>query len=402
MNPPSVIASQLLGRFEPLYRLQTEEIHWVGQRIPLPEFSLLQIQNLIEAAKTIITQEASPVLDLPLPAWIIGDLHGNFHDLLRTLSKIRDFTSDRLIFLGDYVDRGDYSLDVLILLLTLKCQHPGTVYLLRGNHEFEIINEAYGFKDEIDQRFPSSGLWEQFNELFCYLPFAAVLGAAYICLHGGIGPTCQTLQSIRRISIPVRCFVPGDVISEVVWSDPEQLVVGFSASPRGRGSLFGARTLEAFLLESKCRGLLRAHQCVAKGLEEFHRGLGMTVFTTSNYAGKENAAGFVHISAREHMATHHLRPIRDLVPRAYAVFEAREGLMASAPRTSLSMTSLYGSINHFAQRSPPRIPLARGRKLSDTPDTRREGVRLLVRSASSALDIAQRMQMASVVAGPKT
>jgi protein phosphatase len=370
-------------------RLSPEEIHWVGQRIPIPQFSVGQMTALVSTAQSILAQEACAVIDLPMPAWLIGDLHGNFHDLLRALSTIGHFSGEKLIFLGDYVDRGDYSLEVVLLLIALKCQFPRNIYLLRGNHEFAHINGTYGFKQELDQRFPESGLWEQFNALFAYLPIAAVLGFTYVCLHGGIGPTCTTLASIRQIVLPLENAEEGDVVSDVVWSDPDDQLVGFAVSPRGCGSLFGPVVLSAFLREAKAQRLIRAHQCVGAGLERFHRSRGMTIFTTSNYTGKGNSAGFVHIAAQGEVTSHQLRPIPDLVHRADAVFETTANPLEKAPRQVLASTSLsnIALLPHVWPRVPGhRLPKGKSvpeKRSAEVPDTRRASVRNIIKNSTS-------------------
>jgi protein phosphatase len=397
-------------------RLSVEEIHWVGQRIPIPGFSVTQMTNLITTAKAILSQEARAVLDLPLPAWIIGDLHGNFHDLLRVLATIGDFSCERLIFLGDYVDRGDYSLEVILLLITLKCQHPRNIYLLRGNHEFAAVNGTYGFKQELDRQYPESNLWELFNDMFNYLPFAAMVGLSYICLHGGIGPSCPNIDAIRQIPIPIDCqwqsHQNGDIVSDIVWSDPEDQLAHFADSQRGRGSLFGSMALNSFLRDSNAAGLIRAHQCVKAGLEPFHHARGMTVFSCSNYSDKGNWAGFMHIAEGGQISSHQLQPLHDVVPRADAHFEAKANPLEKGHRPSASMTSLSAVMVPAFMR--PRLPAAlpvpkgksailpplSGKRTGDAADTRREGVRLLIRSSGSSSDLTQWSRAAGLIADP--
>lgn len=63
-----------------------------------------------------------------------------------------DIDSSDYLFMGDFVDRGINSLEVICLLLALKLQYPNQIQMIRGNHEDININSLYGFKDECRRR----------------------------------------------------------------------------------------------------------------------------------------------------------------------------------------------------------------------------------------------------------
>jgi protein phosphatase len=251
----------------------------------------------------------------------VGDIHGNFHDLLRILATIGNLEQNPVLFLGDYVDRGSYSIDVVLLLLTLKCRHPHKVFLLRGNHEFSSLNAQYGFKEECDARFPETTIYDHFNSVFDYLPFACVLGGNTICIHGGIGPETVSVSEIRRVTLPYSESAPAGIPAELVWGDPENEPICFVASARGRGYQFGTVALTEFLRISNCSKLIRAHQCVQFGILQFAFNKGVTVFSSSNYMGGGNTAGFLQVSADGSLRPLLLEPLTGIPERQDAEFE---------------------------------------------------------------------------------
>lgn len=79
------------------------------------------------------------MLEITDPVTVIGDIHGQFYDLLKILSytdllKPSIDPNQKVVFLGDYVDRGINSIEVTLLLLALKIEFPNNIILLRGNH----------------------------------------------------------------------------------------------------------------------------------------------------------------------------------------------------------------------------------------------------------------------------
>lgn len=263
----------------------------LGVSIPLPSFSAAEIEALADA--TLATfKDAHAVIEIEPDIHIIGDVHGNFFDLVRILASLGDPFNKSFLFLGDFVDRGTFSLDVVLFIFTMRCMNPSQVHFIRGNHEFRDLNHNYGFRAEIMERFESDALWERINQVFDYLPFVAIINKDTICVHGGFGPSTN-MDAVRAIKMPLQLCQP-EIITDLVWSDPGHGTSQFLRSGRGLGSLFGRVQLLQFLRDGGFVRMVRGHECV-NGIKRKWNKLLVTVFSTSNYAEHGNLAGMLHI-----------------------------------------------------------------------------------------------------------
>lgn len=150
-------------------------------------------------------EEQPMVLRVDAPIKVFGDIHGQYQDLMRFFdlwgcpSENGDIECFDYLFLGDYVDRGSHSLETICLLMALKVKYPEKIHLLRGNHEDKWINNAFGFAEECSNRLgedpaePDS-VFNKINDLFDWLPLAALIEDKIVCLHGGIGSTLVSIE----------------------------------------------------------------------------------------------------------------------------------------------------------------------------------------------------------------
>ncbi|ANM61825.1 protein phosphatase 2A-3 [Arabidopsis thaliana] len=150
-----------------------EQISQLMQCKPLSE---QQVRALCEKAKEILMDESN-VQPVKSPVTICGDIHGQFHDLAELFLLIFSFLQcpdTNYLFMGDYVDRGYYSVETVTLLVALKMRYPQRITILRGNHESRQITQVYGFYDECLRKYGNANVWKIFTDLFDYFPLTAL------------------------------------------------------------------------------------------------------------------------------------------------------------------------------------------------------------------------------------
>ncbi|XP_035814855.1 serine/threonine-protein phosphatase BSL2 homolog isoform X4 [Zea mays] len=255
-----------------------------------------EIADLCDSAERIFSSEPS-VLQLKAPVKIFGDLHGQFGDLMRLFdeygapSTAGDIAYIDYLFLGDYVDRGQHSLETITLLLALKVEYPQNVHLIRGNHEAADINALFGFRIECIERMGErDGIWtwHRMNRLFNWLPLAALIEKKIICMHGGIGRSINHVEQIENLQRPITMEAGSVVLMDLLWSDPTEndSVEGLRPNARGPGLVtFGPDRVMEFCNNNDLQLIVRAHECVMDGFERFAQGHLITLFSATNYCG---------------------------------------------------------------------------------------------------------------------
>lgn len=224
------------------------------------------------------------------------------HDLSELFRIGGNSPDTNYLFMGDYVDRGYYSVETVTLLVALKLRYRDRVTILRGNHESRQITQVYGFYDECLRKYGNANVWKFFTDLFDYLPLTALIdnqvshyidtcalepgrGSSWckqiFCLHGGLSPSIDTLDHIRAIDRIQEVPHEGPMC-DLLWSDPDDRC-GWGISPRGAGYTFGQDISEAFNHNNGLTLVARAHQLVMEGYSWSQERNVVTIFSAPNY-----------------------------------------------------------------------------------------------------------------------
>ncbi|CAE7261285.1 pho2a [Symbiodinium sp. CCMP2456] len=255
-----------------------------------------EVKQLTEMAREILAEESN-VQPVRCPVTISGDIHGQFHDLME-LFRIGGLLPDtNYLFLGDYVDRGYFSVECVSLLLAYKVRYRERITILRGNHESRQITQIYGFFDECARKYGSQSVWKMFTDLFDYLPLTALVENRIFSQHGGLSPSIEKLDDVRKLD-RIQEVPHEGAMCDLLWSDPDDRL-GWGVSPRGAGYTFGQDVSEKFNQSNGLNLIARAHQLVMEGYNWTHEQQVVTIFSAPNYCYRSgNQAAIMEIDER--------------------------------------------------------------------------------------------------------
>ncbi|KAG5418424.1 pzh1 [Candida metapsilosis] len=249
-----------------------------------------EIQLICATAREIFLSQPS-LLELSPPVKVVGDVHGQYGDLIRIFTKCGFPPQTNYLFLGDYVDRGKQSLETILLLLCYKIKYPENFFLLRGNHECASVTRVYGFYDECKRRC-NIKTWKMFMDTFNTLPIAAIVAGKIFCVHGGLSPVLNSMDEIRNIARPTD--VPDfGLLNDLLWSDPADTINEWEDNERGVSYVFSKVAINKFLSKFGFDLVCRAHMVVEDGYEFFNDRTLVTVFSAPNYCGEFDNWGAV-------------------------------------------------------------------------------------------------------------
>jgi len=247
-----------------------------------------QLKALLSETREVFLQQ-SALIELEAPLKICGDVHGQYHDLLRLFEYGGFPPESNYLFLGDYVDRGKQSLETITLMLCYRQKYPENFFLLRGNHECASITRIYGFYDECKRRH-NIKMWKQFCDVFNCMPVCGIVDEKIVGMHGGLSPEISNWDQVRRLVRPTDVPDTG-LICDLLWADPDKDIAGWAENDRGVSFIFGPDVVTSFLQKFDMDLVCRAHQVVEDGYEFFAKRQLITIFSAPNYCGEFDNAG---------------------------------------------------------------------------------------------------------------
>ncbi|KAF9881016.1 serine threonine-protein phosphatase 2b catalytic subunit [Colletotrichum karsti] len=248
---------------------------------------------ILRTATELLRAEPN-LLEMDAPITVCGDVHGQYYDLMKLFEVGGDPSETRYLFLGDYVDRGYFSIECVLYLWCLKIHYPKTLWLLRGNHECRHLTDYFTFKLECKHKY-SESIYEACMESFCSLPLAAVMNKQFLCIHGGLSPELHTLDDLRNIDRFREPPTQG-LMCDILWADPLEDFGQEKTSDyflhnhvRGCSYFFSYPAACNFLEKNNLLSVIRAHEAQDAGYRMYRktRTTGfpsvMTIFSAPNY-----------------------------------------------------------------------------------------------------------------------
>ncbi|KAI1197195.1 serine/threonine-protein phosphatase 2B catalytic subunit [Nemania serpens] len=248
---------------------------------------------IIKTGTDLLRQEPN-LLEMDAPITVCGDVHGQYYDLMKLFEVGGDPAETRYLFLGDYVDRGYFSIECVLYLWSLKIHYPQTLWLLRGNHECRHLTDYFTFKLECKHKY-SEAIYDACMDSFCSLPLAAVMNKQFLCIHGGLSPELHTLDDLRKIDRFREPPTQG-LMCDILWADPledfgqEKSDEFFMHNHvRGCSYFFSYHAACNFLEKNNLLSIIRAHEAQDAGYRMYRktRTTGfpsvMTIFSAPNY-----------------------------------------------------------------------------------------------------------------------
>lgn len=248
---------------------------------------------ILEKGSEILRKESN-VLNVDAPITVCGDIHGQYYDLMKLFEVGGSPADTRYLFLGDYVDRGYFSIECVLYLWSLKIWYPDTLFLLRGNHECRHLTDYFTFKLECKHKY-SERIYDACMDSFCCLPLAAVMNKQFLCIHGGLSPELNTLDDIRALD-RFREPPTHGLMCDILWADPvedfgtEKTNDSFLHNHvRGCSYFFTYQAACQFLERNNLLSIIRAHEAQDAGYRMYRKTKStgfpsvMTIFSAPNY-----------------------------------------------------------------------------------------------------------------------
>jgi len=264
------------------------------------------VLRLTQAASALFKSEPN-LLRLRDPIAVCGDVHGQFFDLMQLMKTAGNPARIKYLFLGDYVDRGQFSTEVVFYLFAHKITYHRTFFMIRGNHECRHLTQFFNFRDECIYKYDLE-VYDEIMNAFDHLPLAATINHKFLCVHGGLSPDISVLKDIADLDRHRETPREGP-FCDLLWADPydnnpkkaganadnphagkrnQTPTTWFSYNETRQCSyVFGLEATKQFLARNKLQAIIRAHEvqddgyrfCMTNGQSPRV----VTIFSAPNY-----------------------------------------------------------------------------------------------------------------------
>lgn len=278
-----------------------------------------QTTLILNKVSAIFKKEENLLKLNKMPINVIGDIHGQFYDLIRLFDVSGDILETNYLFMGDYVDRGIYAVETILFLYVLKVNYPDRIFMLRGNHECKHLTTYFTFKSEVLHKYhnnnfgkPSTSytsveIYKHFCKSFNYLPLAAILNEQYFCVHGGISPDLDLLSDVNdKIPNRFKEIPSSGLMCDLLWSDPLEAYDTFEDEndelfvdnhQRGCSYMYTFKAVQKFIKRNNILCVIRAHEAQDAGYRMYRNTTSLnfpsliTIFSAPNYLDSYNNKG---------------------------------------------------------------------------------------------------------------
>lgn len=255
--------------------------------------SKAHVKRILNTASKFFGSEPN-LLYLEDPVTIVGDIHGQFYDVKEIFRLGGNPDETKYLFLGDYVDRGIYGVEVIITLMALKVNCPNTVFMLRGNHECRQMTQFHNFREEVLRKYDQE-IYLIIMDIFDKLPIACVINGRFLTVHGGISPQINNCVDINKINRFIEPPITGG-LCDLLWSDPVDNPSGMQPNiwqqnkVRGCSYYYGYLAISKFLKKNGLMSIIRAHEAQYEGFKTYLWQDStfpqvITLFSAPNYCG---------------------------------------------------------------------------------------------------------------------
>jgi protein phosphatase len=302
---------------------------WINIKDKLSEISKEEIISLINEAQNIFEKDKS-LIQVRSPCKIFGNLFGQYSDLMRFFSsfgnpsetnQMGDIYIMNYIFLGNCIDLGFESLEVIFLLIALKVKYPNNIYLIRGNHEDINVNSFNGLSDECKEKLNDNikspdSIFMKLNNLFNYFPLGITIDQHILCVHSGIGNNIKSISEIENINRPVNIDLndKDNIVNQLLYSDCQE-----NENPMNY-KIYSKNHLNEFMSNNKLELLITSHKFINEGIKSFYNDKLIVVNSATDFLDKyENIGGMLNVAKKTVK-----RPIQ-IIPKLINVFKEEKG-----------------------------------------------------------------------------